>query len=111
LISAYIYGHRNDLHALRQLSHLHLLRHPLLHPFNLLAITLLALGDINDEEYACDVSELLLGHQPMQVLAGSVEGRVVELGGQEGRGGGAEDKDQGGEPEGAKEGREEQGGL
>ena len=47
----------------------------------------------------------------MQVLPWSVESRVVELGGQEGRGGGAEDEDQGGEPQGAKEGREEKGGL
>ena len=111
MISAYIYGLCDNLDALRQLPHLHLLHHPLLHPFHLLAIQPLALGDVDYEEHACDVPELLLGHQAMQVLPGSVEGRVVELGGKEGRGVGAQDEDQGGEPEGAKEGRQEQGGL
>ena len=110
MISAYIYGHCDDLHALGQLPHLELLPYPLLQPCQLLAVQKLALRcDVNDEEDASEVPELLLGQEAMQVLPGAVEGRVVKRGGKEGRGGGAEDIDQRGEPEGAKEGRQDQG--
>ena len=110
MISPYIYRKHHDLHLLGQLLHLHLLSYPLLQPCQLLAIQKLAVCDVDDEEDAGEVSELLLGQETMELLPWPVEGGV-KLGAQECLGRGAEDKDQRREPDGAIEGRQEHGRL